>query len=343
MEAVAAQRGQGPSRSRQEPEVTHRSSTVQSEAQTRQAPRSAEAEEIQYLYHAREAAFLDALIEAAAQQQEHKARAAQLERELQEMRSVLKEPLEKRDEKGNTALHDACRKGCMDVVKYLVAAGANMEARNENGSTPLSLACTSGHLETVLHLITNGADVNAKDKDGNTPLHLASQCGHLPVVEMLIDASAGMEAKNQAGRTPLHMACDYGRRDIVAHLLAMGVDIKAEDKEARTPLLVASVQGHLEIVQLLVANGANVAAREKVYGGTPLHFAALLGHLDVIQCLLGNSADKDAQSIEVSSSINLWPWLLRSTYPFEPSIHMIWEAHWSFPWPGLKGVHSCIT
>ena len=40
----------------------------------------------------------------------------------------------------NTALHEACRKGHVDIVKYLLNNGANTELRNFR-CTPLQVAC----------------------------------------------------------------------------------------------------------------------------------------------------------------------------------------------------------
>ena len=46
------------------------------------------------------------------------------------------------DQRGNTALHDAVRKGFDSVVEFLAARGADLNATNERGDTPLRLAET---------------------------------------------------------------------------------------------------------------------------------------------------------------------------------------------------------
>ncbi len=58
------------------------------------------------------------------------------------------------------------------------------------GWTPLHGASKSGNLELVKFLIEEGADVNAPDEVGMTPLHLAAKHGHSEVVKLLIQKKA---------------------------------------------------------------------------------------------------------------------------------------------------------
>ena len=53
-----------------------------------------------------------------------------------------------------------------------------------------------GHLEVVRALIAAGADVNLPNKDGLTALILAAKKGHLEVVQVLIAAGAKKQASS---------------------------------------------------------------------------------------------------------------------------------------------------
>jgi len=54
---------------------------------------------------------------------------------------------ESRDKDGDTLLHEACCKGHLDVVRYLVSErGCSTACENKHGNTPLYVACRDGHL-----------------------------------------------------------------------------------------------------------------------------------------------------------------------------------------------------
>jgi len=106
----------------------------------------------------------------------------------------------------STALIDAAADGNIEVVKQLLAAGANVNAKNKWGGTPLHWAARGGHKEIVELLIAKGANVNAKNDEDGTPLHLAADRGHTEVVELLITKGADVNAKDDEGETPLDQA-----------------------------------------------------------------------------------------------------------------------------------------
>jgi len=63
------------------------------------------------------------------------------------------------------------------------------------GWTPLHEACNHGHLEIVRFLLERGADVNhggGKDVGGLTPLHDAASAGNFEVVHVLLDHNASV-------------------------------------------------------------------------------------------------------------------------------------------------------
>ena len=72
-------------------------------------------------------------------------------------------------------IHEAAIHGDLEVVKYLVAKGADVNAMHRGGLTPLMTAATRGRLDVVKFLVDKGADVNARGNDGETPLTLATK------------------------------------------------------------------------------------------------------------------------------------------------------------------------
>jgi ankyrin repeat protein len=70
----------------------------------------------------------------------------------------------------NTALHLAAKRGDSEIVRFLIANGANVNAEGDGiNDTPLHHAAWRGNIEAVRLLVDNGAIPNAKNDNGNTP------------------------------------------------------------------------------------------------------------------------------------------------------------------------------
>jgi uncharacterized protein len=87
--------------------------------------------------------------------------------------------------------------------------------------TPLMGAARGGHLEVVKALIALGADPNAKSLYDDTALMEAVENGNVEVVRLLLDKGADVTA-NAFGRTALKIARTKGSEDIAEILRAHG-------------------------------------------------------------------------------------------------------------------------
>lgn len=72
------------------------------------------------------------------------------------------------DRTGSTALHEASGSGCVEIVRYLISRGANVDITKSCRSdprlrsiTPLVCAVSSGHVEIAKILIQSGAKTDA--------------------------------------------------------------------------------------------------------------------------------------------------------------------------------------
>lgn len=100
----------------------------------------------------------------------------------------------------------ACGYGRTEVVEFLLARGMSMRDA-ESGDTPLHHASHGGHPDIVKLLLARGAEVNAVDESYEaTPLGWAmygylhpspeaTRAKHHEVVELLVGAGAGIEAE----------------------------------------------------------------------------------------------------------------------------------------------------
>lgn len=73
----------------------------------------------------------------------------------------------------------------MDIVRALVAAGADCCFRDHAGRTPLHWAAKHGRRPEAEALLHNGADREARDNDGDTPADIARREGYVELVELL--------------------------------------------------------------------------------------------------------------------------------------------------------------
>ena len=65
----------------------------------------------------------------------------------------------------------------------------NIDVYNPDGQTALHQSCSAGNLELVKLLVCHGADVRLANRDGWSALHIAVYGGHRHIVRYLIDAA----------------------------------------------------------------------------------------------------------------------------------------------------------
>jgi ankyrin repeat protein len=103
---------------------------------------------------------------------------------------------------GRTALHQAAANGNLEILKSLIAHGAQINSVNANGETPLHFAARFGKLEALKALISDGAKLDEKSKYTKaTPLLTAAENGHEAIIRELLDAGAKKSEKDAFGKT----------------------------------------------------------------------------------------------------------------------------------------------
>lgn len=90
------------------------------------------------------------------------------------------------DKSGNTAIYFASVKNRSEIVKLLALGGADIDAT----PTPLMVFAQNGDVEMVKFLLDHGADINKTGKDGETALGLARVSKRNNVIQLLIDRGA---------------------------------------------------------------------------------------------------------------------------------------------------------
>ena len=98
--------------------------------------------------------------------------------------------------------------------------------KTDHNITALGFASFTGHVEVVKYLVENGHDINASDHEGTTALHTASGNGHMKVVKYLVENGSNINAVESLG-TVLHAALlnpDNSKVDIVKYLIENGAN-----------------------------------------------------------------------------------------------------------------------
>jgi FOG: Ankyrin repeat len=189
---------------------------------------------------------------------------------------------------GLSALHYAAREGCIDCVRALIEAGADIDIGDPWDVTPLLLALFNMNFDTAAVLIEAGADVHRWDWWGRTPLYAAIDLNTLP----------------QGARPDLPSIDSLSGLDIARMLLQRGADpnfrLKKEPparggvgdrgqlegstdayvlSTGATPLHRAAKSSDDDAIRLLLEFGADVNVPNQIWGITPVLAAAGVGHM----------------------------------------------------------------
>ena len=96
-----------------------------------------------------------------------------------------------------TELYDAAGKGNLERVTLLVEQGIDKnQVGGEYEQTTLSVAAVNDYIDIVRYLVEQGADMEKVDIDGDSPLIGASVWGHLNVVRYLLEQGANRDKAN---------------------------------------------------------------------------------------------------------------------------------------------------
>lgn len=174
---------------------------------------------------------------------------------------------------GFTALLYAVRENCLECVKRLLDAGADIDKPDPDNVSPLILALINLRFDIAKYLIERGADVNQWDYWGRTPLYAAVDMNILPVsyrgdlpayddttgidvARMLLERGANPNYALKLAPPPRNISYDRATDNPVM-------------TTGSTPLQRAAYGCDIEMMQVLLEYGADMSLGN-VNGVTPM-------------------------------------------------------------------------
>ncbi|MDB4946717.1 MAG: F-box domain and ankyrin repeat protein [Labilithrix sp.] len=190
--------------------------------------------------------------------------------------------------RGTSVLHAAIEAGDAELVRALLARGADVHRRCHWDWTPLMTAAGEPSLEILALILDAGGDPAVGSDDGTSCL--ARACPRVEHVAMLIARGAPVSGRTSS---PLFSAAYHGSAELGALMLAHGARVDVVNTDGATPLLAAIEKGAEDLALLLLDAGASATVMGRASGETPLTAAAKKGQTRVVRRLLeaGGSLD----------------------------------------------------
>lgn len=222
------------------------------------------------------------------------------------------------DKDGLMSIHHAVQHS-LEMVKFLLAHGANVNSRSRSGGTPLMFTTS---LEIFNFLIEQGADVYAVDQEQwNVLLWQIGKSGSLAIPKALVEQyHFDVNQPDEAGTSPLMLAVKRGNLDVAKYLVDRGANVNAVDNEGRNALfyLYKDYEPDKQLLQYLITQGVDVNHLDKS-GKNVLFYAT-----KYIDLLLKTGADAtvvadDRTTLLMNYSLSFSNFKLLIQYGADPS------------------------
>jgi len=160
------------------------------------------------------------------------------------------------------AMDTAVRKDQSRVAEVLLRKGMAANDVLPSGSSLLASAAFDGAINIVRLLLANGADPNLSDRLGVTPLEDASVKGQDKIAGLLLDRGALVNHLNSgSGTTALYGAASFGKGEVVKLLLDRGASPTACGQNRKSPYEAAIENGFSEVARQIQIRGGGITCK----------------------------------------------------------------------------------
>ena len=197
----------------------------------------------------------------------------------------------KRNKEGNTALHEACKWGYLEIAERLIHAELSaINARNQMKESPLHLACSRNRSHIGKRLVNiDSCDMMALNYLKETPLHVASCSSDYELIDCILNRSkSALKCTDNYGDTPLFNACRVGNVDVVKLFVEAGCDpLHVNNMTHDMPVHIACRIGNVEVFQYLKNCMSSESWNQaNIFGQTPLHLLCEHGNFALVNDIL---------------------------------------------------------
>jgi ankyrin repeat protein len=197
------------------------------------------------------------------------------------LRTVGEQPIDVQaaEPLGRTALMRTAYRGRMDLLRWLLDNGADINALDSYEECALHFAADAGQVEAARELVRRGARLDI----GRSSV-LMSAIDHPEVFRLLLDAGSNPDAEDSNGNSLINLAVVGRKVDVVKMLIEKKANINHPDSSGWPPVFDAAVYiNDASLTRLLADGGADLTG---TVNGLGLLHHAVVGPPEIMKILL---------------------------------------------------------
>lgn len=154
----------------------------------------------------------------------------------------------------NTPLMEAILAERSEDITHLLELKANVNVKHKCGDSAIHMACKKEKVNLIKELLRYGSDINDRNRNHLTPLMYAIM-NHEAFVPTILEVGGSVYKRDALGNTPLMLAVKHNVSSCIAPLLRYGADPYAKEYSGYsgdTAFEKAIEHNHVECLRILI-------------------------------------------------------------------------------------------